>query len=112
MDDPDLTKLIDYIIACNASLKGAADQYLAALQGMKATSLRCDADLRAKKARAGEEADQLRAEIQQLNGELQRLERILSTLKDRIEAEKKNIGREKQKTLKQLDEWLAAQPRA
>ena len=40
MDDPDLTKLIDYIIACNASLKGAADQYLAALQGMKATSLR------------------------------------------------------------------------
>jgi uncharacterized coiled-coil DUF342 family protein len=110
--DPDLSKVIDQVGACADSLKHATDQYVNRLLATKDQSLKCDADLQAKQARAGEEADRLRAEINELNAERVRLERTLSTLKDRIETEKKNIGREKEKMRKSLDEWLAAQPRA
>ena len=107
--DPDLSKLIDHIVACNASLKGAADQYVNGMLAMKAAAIKCQSDFEEKKSKANAEIDRMRAEMKSLSDERAYLERTISNLRDQQERVRKSIERDKAKLRGDLDAFLARQ---
>jgi predicted nucleic acid-binding Zn-ribbon protein len=104
--ETDLERLIDNAAACSLSLKGAADDFVKALRGMKAATLKCAEELKAKRAAADEQVDNLRADIQQIRDERSKAERELAIVHREIEKGRKEIERVKDEYRKIINRVL------
>ena len=88
----DLNQLFNNAIACVNSMKHAADAFISRLEGMRAASLRADADLQEKQRLAAAESDRLRSQIHELNQERAKAERQLQIAQRDVEKGKKQIS--------------------
>jgi predicted nucleic acid-binding Zn-ribbon protein len=94
--EPDLNRLIENAVSCSLSLKGAADEYVNRLRGMKEASMKCDADFQQKKAAADERISQLRTDIQALGEQRRDAQRALEIVQKDIAKGQKEISRLKE----------------
>jgi predicted nucleic acid-binding Zn-ribbon protein len=104
----DLNQLFTNAIACVNSMKSSADAFINRLEGMKAASLKCDADLQEKQRLAAEQINNLRADIQHHQTEKVKAERELAHVQREIEKGRKDIERVKQEYRSTIDRILAA----
>src|SRR6516162_10260082 len=102
----DLERLIDQAAACVLSMKGAADDFVAALHGLKAASRKCEEDLAAKQAKADEQIAGARADLQQIHDERKKARRELELANHEVEKAEKKVEHLKDEYRKIFDRVL------